>query len=142
MEVGDYVRLKSGYIDRIEDLKLKTKYTKYNTLLFEHKVVECLFSDEDLKQLKSSPNIIELFEEHDLVVMEYFSLRYNERVTRLFEVDYKDKRFMTLKNSYADFMLENNEFNDNDKALHPIIKSIVTHEQFERIQYNLESEVN
>lgn len=137
MKVGDYVRLKNGYIDKIEELKLQTKYTKYNTLLFEHKVVECLFSDEDLKQLKSSPNIIELFEEHDLVVMEYFSLRYNERVTRLFEVDYKDKRFMTLKNSYADFMLENNEFNDNDKALHPIIKSIVTHEQFERMQYKV-----
>lgn len=72
MKVGDYVRLKNGYIDKIEELKLQTKYTKYNKLLFERKVVECLFSDEDLKE----------------------------------------------------------------------IKSIVTHEQFESIQYNLESEVN
>jgi hypothetical protein len=32
-------------------------------------------------------------------------------------------------------MLKNNEFNDNDKALEPIIKSIVTHEQFSQMEY-------
>lgn len=135
MKVGDYVRTELKAID----IQLISKIKK---ICDEDLVLTTNGYWDKEMIIKSSPNIIELFEEHDLVVMEYFSLRYNERVTRLFEVDYKDKRFMTLKNSYADFMLENNEFNDNDKALHPIIKSIVTHEQFERMQYNLESEVN
>ena len=87
--------------------------------------------------IKSSPNILELLEEHDFITIEYYSLRYDERVERIFEVDYKDNNFTTLKNAYCDFMLKNNEFNDKDKTLEPIIKSIVTKEQFSQMEYRI-----
>ena len=119
MKVGDYVRLKNGYIDKIEELKLQTKYTKYNKLLFEHKVVECLFSDEDLKQLKSSQNIIDLIEVGDYVN----GIKVQDVIGCLLAFD---------GGQDGEWYIETEED----------IKSIVTHEQFERMQYNLESEVN
>ena len=120
MKVGDYVRLKNGYIDKIEELKLQTKYTKYNKLLFEHKIVECLFSDEDLKQLKSSPNIMDLIEVGDYVNgLKVIDIVEND----IYISDY-------YAESYIGLVKVKN------------IKSIVTKEQFESMQYNLESEVN
>ena len=134
MKVNDYVRTKDGIID-----KVIIDYNGHcNSRSCNCKHISCKYNyyDEDTI-IKSSPNIIELFEEHDLVVIEYYSLRYKERVTRLFEVDYKDKEFMTLKNAHCDFMLRNNEFNDEDKKLKPIIKSIVTCEQFSQMEYKV-----
>lgn len=134
MKVNDYVRTKDGIID-----KVIIDYNGHcNSPSCNCKHISCKYNyyDEDTI-IKSSPNIIELFEEHDLVVIEYYSLRYKERVTRLFEVDYKDKEFMTLKNAHCDFMLRNNEFNDEDKKLKPIIKSIVTCEQFSQMEYKV-----
>lgn len=138
MKVGDYVRFKTlsreikigKVIEIIEpDKESMKKYCVYDLDNNEVTVDDYV--------IKSNPNIIDLFEEHDLVVIEYYSLRYDERVTRLFEVDYKDKEFMTLKNAYCDFMLRNNKFNDEDKKLKPIIKSILTHEQFESMEYKV-----
>ena len=125
MKVGDYVRLKNGYIDKIEELKLQTKYTKYHKLLFEHKVVECLFSDEDLKQLKSSPNIIDLIE-----VGDYVNGYYVEDIRRR----YDDGIIVMLECATGSNHFQAPMYNED-------IKSIVTHEQFERMQYNLESQV-
>lgn len=139
MNLGDYVRTQYGIAKYISD-----KVTKYSMYYVVDKDImtcnvdgweNCLSGSNEI--IKSSPNIIDLFEEHDLVVIEYYSLRYNERVTRLFEVNYKDKEFMTLKNAYCDFMLRNNKFNDEDKKLKPIIKSILTHEQFESMEYKV-----
>lgn len=158
MNVGDYVRTKNG-IAKIIDLK-ENPYGEKTIYILNKSIIniyDCEGSElaccnpfvEDMQDrfdtkfgdekciIKSSPNIIELFEEHDLVAIEYYSLRYKERITRLFEVDYKDKEFMTIKNAYCDFMLRNNEFNDEDKKLKPIIKSIVTHEQFESMEYKV-----
>lgn len=131
MNVGDYIRTKKGEIVKIIDKKFD------DTLLIDLYTTDKKYYLMEIDIFKSSPNIIDLFEEHDLVVIEYYSLRYKERVTRLFEVDYKDKEFMTIKNAYCDFMLKNNEFNDEDKKLKPIIKSIVTKEQFESMEYKV-----
>jgi len=118
MKVGDYVRLKNGYIDKIQELKLQTKYTKYNKLLFEHKVVECLFSDEDLKEIKSSPNIMDLIEVGDYVN----GIKVQDVIGCLLAFD---------GGQDGEWYIETEED----------IKSIVTREQFERMQYNLESQV-
>ena len=87
--------------------------------------------------LKASHNIIDLIQEKDLLEIEYFSLRYNERVTRLFEVTFRDERYINLSNAKCEFMLINGEFNKDDKELEPIIKSIVTKEQFESMAYKV-----
>ena len=144
MKVGDYVRTKQG----IE----KIKVVEENFMGDEN----CIFYATDSKEwngayngkyngftnrnrtiIKSTPNILELLEEHDFITIEYYSLRYDKRVTRIFEVDYKDEEFMALKNAYYDFILDNNEFDDRDKALEPIIKSIVTSEQFSQMEYRI-----
>ena len=85
----------------------------------------------------ASHNIIDLIEEKDLLEIEYFSLRYEKRVTRLFEVTYKEGRFINLDNAKCQFMLIDNDWTDNDKELEPIIKSIVTKEQFESMAYKV-----
>ncbi len=126
MNIGDYVRTKDGIIwkpNKIEEIEGKWFFDDY------------YWYNKDY--IKSSPNIIDLIEEGDLVKIEYYSLRYEERVTRLFEVYYKDNKFMNLGNTKCEFMLVDGDFNDNDKQLKPIIKSIVTKEQFDSMEYRI-----
>lgn len=87
--------------------------------------------------LKASKNIIGLIKEKDLVKIEYYSLRYEKRVTRLFEVDYIDKDYLIFKNAYCTFQLKNNEWSKSDKQLEPIIKEFLTKEQFENMSYKV-----
>lgn len=145
LNVGDYVRTKWG-IARLTDIctypcnPFKDEIEEGDATLTVYYIDTCFMPIDETRIwkediIKSSPNIIDLIEENDLLKIEYFSLRYNERVTRLFEVDYMDAKFMCIKNSYCDFMLVNKEFNEDDKKLNPIIKSVLTHEQFEAMQY-------
>lgn len=119
MKVGDYVRTKKGTIYQFNSTSSKA------------------LSGAKKYMVKSSPNIIDLIEEHDLLKIEYYSLRYNERVIRLFEVTFKDNEYINLSNAKCEFMLVNGDFNKGDKELEPIIKSIVTKEQFESMEYKV-----
>ena len=118
LEVGMYVRTINGKIWIITSQKAISGHRK------------------DI--IKASHNIMDLIEEEDLLEIEYFSLRYEKRVTRLFEVTYKEGKFINLDNAKCQFMLIDNDWTDNDKELKPIIKSIVTKEQFESMKYSLE----
>lgn len=122
MKVGEYARLKNGYIDKIEELKLQTKYTKYNKLLFEHKVVECLFSDEDLKEIKSSPNIMDLIEENDYIRT------------------INDTDFRRVYMSYGKLVIEKHGLELSIKKLK--LAEIITSQQFPQMKYKVESEAN
>lgn len=124
MEVGDYVRTKEFGINRVDwfdngEPILENGFTALQ------------------KGYKSSPNIIDLIEEGDLLKIEYYAPRWKERLTRLFEVEYKSEKYLTLKNAHCDFNLTDNKFRVYDKKLKPIIKSIVTKEQFESMEYKL-----
>lgn len=136
MKVGDYVRTKNGIIGKIIDMRIEDDFLlrkRYGDRIYLDNNKLCLINEI----IKSSPNIIELFEEHDLVVIEYYSLRYKERVTRLFEVTFKDSEYINLSNAKCEFMLVNGKFNKGDKELKPIIKSIVTKEMFESMEYKV-----
>ena len=139
LEVGHFIRTIKG-IGRIEEITEDRTEIYFNcdtglTISFIKKD----FTQEEMAQYyKHSDNIIDLIEEGDLLKIEYYSLRYEERVKRLFEVTYKDERYMNLVNGKCDFMLVNGEFNKSDKELNPVIKSIVTKEQFESMKYSLE----
>lgn len=135
LEVGMYVRYKP---------LLSSKYVKINKIKEIEEKENCLhilLEDKDLITekylIKASYKIIDLIEEKDLLEIEYFSLRYEERVTRLFEVIYKEGRFINLGNKKCQFMLIDNDWTDKDKELEPIIKSIVTHEQMEQMAYKV-----
>ena len=135
MKVGDYVRT-HGYIDKIININdFREPNMKYALEQPSWNDDVIFIGEEDIT--KSSPNIIDLFEEHDLVVIEYYSLRYNGRVTRLFEVAFKNDKYINLSNAKCEFMLVNGEFNKSDKELEPIIKTIVTKEQFESMEYKV-----
>lgn len=129
LEVGMYIRTNYGKIDKI--LKLNESYVKGVSQKDE------FYAYDIEKIVKASYNIIDLIEEKDLLEIEYFSLRYEKRVTRLFEVTYKEGRFINLDNAKCQFMLIDNDWTDNDKELEPIIKSIVTKEQFSSMEYRL-----
>lgn len=123
MKKGDYVRFKNGYIDRVEEIKLQTKYTKYNTLLLEHKVAECLLIDEELKKIKSSPNIMNLIELGDYV-------NGHKVVSIGFDNNNNIIELYVETQGYDELLLEKD------------IKSIVSEEQFSQMEYRIESEVN
>ena len=136
-EVGMYVRTKNGCICQI----LRTTYSKYLSRNKEvcYEVdrpinVNMELYEEDI--LKASDKIIELIEEKDLVEIEYYSLRKNERVTRLFEVS-KYNQYLTFSNAKCEFLLSCGEFTKEDKELKPVIKSILTREQFESCVYKV-----
>lgn len=135
-----YVRNCYGRIAKIEYIEDNTAYCD-NWLYqsYEDHITFINLDDEDDidEILKTSYNIIDLIEEKDLLEIEYFSLRYEKRVTRLFEVTYKEGRFINLDNAKCQFMLIDNDWTDNDKELEPIIKSIVTHEQMEQMTYKV-----
>ena len=82
-------------------------------------------------------NILDLIEEGDLLEIEYFSRRYKERVTRLFEITYLDEKYITLDNSRCNFTLTNKDFSKGDKKLKPIIKRIITKEQLDSVAYRI-----
>lgn len=97
------------------------------------------YFDEVSKKMieKASFDILDLIEEGDLLEIEYFSLRYEERVTKLFEVTYLDKRNIVFENSVNYFILRNKEFLKKDKGLKPIIKRIITKEQLDSVAYRI-----
>ena len=129
MKIGDYVRYENGEIEKIHS------FAEKDNPLFNILINSRYYNADEIEKYGE---LIDLLEESDLVVIEYYSLRYKERVARLFEVDYKDKEFIALKNYHCDFVLRNNEFSDKDKKLKPIIKSIITKEQIESIKYEVE----
>ena len=141
-EVGMYVRTKWG-IAKIREVEVVEEILGREVQLITVYYVDSCFQPIDETKcfkediLKASYNIIELIEEKDLVEIEYYSLRYKERVTRLFEVSFKDGKYINLSNAKCEFMLINGEFNEQDKELMPIIKSIVTKEQFESCKYKV-----
>lgn len=132
MKTGDYVRTKKGTFDRFI-----TSHTQENLTWYTFEDRGNITNPENYI-IKSSPNIIDLFEEHDLVVIEYYSNRYKERVSRIFEVDFINKnRDVCFENGYCRLNMFYGEWSNRDKLLNPIIKSIVTREQFSQMEYKV-----
>lgn len=128
---GDYIRTYDGFIGKL-------KYVDHMGFGCDKYIFEDSFEemyDDDIKLVKKRP--IDLIEVGDLLRIKYYSSRYNKRVTRLFEVTFKDKDYINLSNAKCEFMLVNGEFNQEDKKLKPIIKSIITKEQLEYMEYKV-----
>ena len=121
MKVGDYVRT------NVERLNIQ-QICKIKEILSD----DFIFTDRGYYDkeyiIKSSPNIIDLIE-----VGDYVNGYYVEEVRGVF--DGEDTYFIICLTSGSNYFQPNITENED-------IKSIVTKEQFERMQYNLESEVN
>lgn len=157
LRVGMYVRNERGiakYLGIGKDVLTNNKSNQFKHYAMQHLFDEPIFdvghdwgdtlSEEEFKNIdryiigEPSKNIIDLIEENDLLSIEYYSPRYEERVTRLFEVDFKYDKYISLTNSHCTFNLTNEEYSELDKKLNPIIKSVVTKEQFDSVRYEVE----
>ena len=120
LEVGMYVRTDKGCISRIIDFKPITKYTKYNTLYFENVIGECLYTNEELKELKSSHNIIELIKPKDIILGNDGKLYQCWKVYKDYVFTYsKNKQGLTI--TLVDFQIDR----------------VMCYEQFESMSYKV-----
>lgn len=117
MKVGDYVRTKDGNINKIIQTEYMTPCNAKHQFIYLTDNLEKIWYPED-EIIKSSPNIIDLIEVGDII---------RGKDNHLFEV-YAVGSDCVYINNLEEFILVNE------------IKSIVTHEQFESMQYNLESQ--
>lgn len=158
--VNDYVRTRYG-IAKVIDIeenpnKEKTIYvldkdiisveeTEHGTFyIITHPFEEIMinkfdthFGDE--KQItKHSKNIIDLIEDEDIVILEYKSPKYRERITRRFEVSKIDDD-ISFENAHCNFRCKIGDKKIKDNICKNIkIKSVVTKEQFKNIEYIVE----
>ena len=97
------------------------------------------YIDAEETNIKSTNNIIELLEQGDLVKIEFCPVVQNENITRLFEVDYvaPDKYYMSLVNAHMGFTICDGNF--VEKEYNPEIKSIITREKLDSVEYKLEN---
>ena len=131
MNVGDYVRTKSGFIDKITNINdFREPNMKYALEQPGWNDDIVFIGEKDI--IKSSPNIIDLIEVGDYV--------NGWRVNRVERE--KDGTLLTVgtitsfvsKNEISPYLTQ--DYNDADKMCK--LKSIVTHEQFESMEYNVE----
>lgn len=141
IKVGEYVRTKKGYIAQITEIDKIDKYIWFNNKINKESGIPLYgLSKVEFENLvtKHSKNITDLIEENDFVEIEYYSNRYKERVSRIFEVDFINKnRDVCFENGHCRLNMFYGEWSNQDKLLNPIIKSIVTKEQFNSIKYEV-----
>lgn len=138
LEVGQFVRFKdkrgNEYIRKIVEIPEDNRYAS-------------LYLDKDANYskglsiknvIKGSYNIIDILEEGDLVEIEFYSPRYETRVTRLFEVEFRNADSINFANVHCQLYILNGCWSNEDKKLKPIFKSIVTHGQLEQMTYKVE----
>ena len=125
LKVGDYVRTKSGEIAKIDECKGKDKVYKnmehYETDRMVTKFNNFILYKEDIK--KSSPNIIDLIEVGDYV--NGYKVLFAGAITWDNDGNVIDKRVEINYDGYDRWLSED------------FIKSIVTREQFESMEYKV-----
>lgn len=139
LEVGMYVRTQFG-IDKVKDIILNGNLYEDSGLYLEKGKI--ILSKKAIKELKVSYNIIDLIEDEDIAVIEYYVSKYRQRITRMFECSLfksKEDEFVIFENKHCDWWYDKNKKEwEKSKGYNPKIKSIVTKEQFESIKYSLE----
>ena len=126
MNINDYVRTRDGLIGKIIDMKLgysSTTFGNSHVVIDSHRALNINFEDI----IKSSPNIIDLIEVGDII-----------------KVDGLDEVREVINDIFFDDDCFNNDtraIRDDEGYLNQIIKynisSVITHEQFESMEYKL-----
>ena len=123
MNIGDYVRTKSGYILKIVNInEFREPSMKYG--LETSYVKDIVFmGDKDI--IKSSSNIIDLIEVGDVILYK------DNSIVKILEIDNKLNPPYYLIKDYCD------EFWETQEWVFDGIKSVITHEQIEQMEYKL-----
>ena len=120
MKVGDYVRTINGEIYKlIDDFALIYFQKEQEHGIPEHQII------------KSSPNIIDLIEENDLIEIEY-KISTGENQKEIVQVikNVNNKLFIKTYTEHYVFI------EDIEKTIYKI-KGIITHEQIESMKYKV-----
>lgn len=137
IKAGDYIRTYDGIIGKVlEDEDIVEDGVYIDTTFLNDYADETNFAKyEDI--VKHSSNIIELIGKNDIVLLEYYVKKYGKRISRKFEIEHIiDNEVIYFDNKHCSFCynLKENKWRDG-KGYNPKIKSIVTREQFENIEY-------
>lgn len=133
LEIGQFIRLNDGFNDILGVGKIEfIANCGIVTIGFKDKKLGVAI--ENIK--KVSFDIVDLLEEGDLVGIEYYSPQSEERVTRLFEVDYKYGKSMNLMNSHFQFLILDGKFLKSEE-FEPIIRTVTAKKQIEQISYRV-----
>ena len=123
--VNEYVRTIDGYIRRVEQVNRKGSYDRLCHGAYNVDIPYKYSQGISAKKIKShSPNIIDLIEEGDYIQLEDRGKRFYEVTT-----DYQGK--------LAIIDIGWNEYEEIDETYNQDIKSIVTKEQFESMEYEI-----
>ena len=128
IKVGEYVRTSIGKIYKLTEKKQEQieNYPGFLQYIEQKSIV------------KHSPNIIDLIEDEDFVILEYKSPKYRKRVKRIFGVS-KIGEYIRFENVHCVFDCKVGDKKIIDNICKNVkIKSIVTHEQFQSVEYRLE----
>lgn len=139
IKVGEYTRNEDGYIEKIDSYdKLTNIYKDEEGILRKWEGEDVWGNEYSSIIVKHSPNILDLIEDEDFVILEYKSPKYRERIKRIFEVSKIDE-YISFENVHCGFNCKvgNKKIIDNI-CKNVKIKSIVTHEQFQSLEYRLE----
>lgn len=121
MKVGDYVRTKYG-IKKVLKYTYNEKYENGHCIWFDNKDYGLLFTDEEVNKMKPSPNIIDLIEVGDYV--------NGYPIGKIIDIYFTGTGLRKLV-----FVWESEEF--ISELFENQIKSIVTKEQFESMEYKV-----
>lgn len=140
LKEGMYVRTKDGAIAKAEQIIDDEIHFDIKPIFSDG---ECLgyrwFYVKDV--IKTSHNIIDLIEDGDIAVIEYYVSKYRQRITRMFECslyESKEEEFIIFENKHCDWWYDKNKKEwVQAKGYNPKIKSIITKEQFESMSYKV-----
>lgn len=135
MKVGDYVRTNYGIAKIVGSEAHDLIIHLDKEIMYDH--IDYISSCTHDEIIKSSSNIIDLIEENDLVRIEYYAPSYEERITRIFIIDFKNENDIAFENSHCNLNIFDNEWSKHDIKLNPVIKGIITHEQIESMEYKV-----
>ena len=139
LEVGMYVRINANVREICIGIG-KIKNIFQNTIYVEMNGISLPVSFQVNEISNASLKITDLIGEGDLVEIEFYSSRYEKRITRLFEVDFKDNGHITFNNAHCQLYILNGSWSNEDASLEPIFKSVITKEQFENAKYRIGDE--
>lgn len=123
MNIGDYVRTKNGEIGKITDMKIEDDFLlrkRYGDRIYLDNEILC-FTNEIIK---SDPNIIDLIEVGDYVNGDIVIVIWEDKEEQILG-EAEPRHIMTRS---------------GEKIYNDDIKSIVTKEQFESMEYKIGGE--
>ena len=133
MKIGDYVRTEDGHIDRI--IKISDEMKSGRTIKVQIGEKDIIGGYEDFVDwfspshfIKSSPNITDLIEEHDILKIEEQKGIYTICEVEVFKEPHTENTFLGVRIDNRPFAKRLYELN---------IKSIVTREMFEKMEYKV-----